>query len=54
MVHAIEAFTSRHLKNVLSDTMAREALKLLSANIRCDIISDNHWSLVTSQLQTCL
>ena len=52
MVHAIEAYTSRHLKNVLSDTMAREALKLLSANIRCDIISDNHWSPHT--LQTCL
>ena len=35
MVHAIEAYTSRHKKNVLSDTLAREALKLLSANIRC-------------------
>ena len=52
MVHAIEAYTSRHLKNVLSDTMAREALKLLSANIRCHITSDNHWSPHT--LQTCL
>ena len=34
MVHAIEAYTSRHKKNVLSDTLAREALKLLSDNIR--------------------
>ena len=34
MVHAIEAYTSRHQKNVLSDTLAREALKLLGANIR--------------------
>ena len=51
MVHAIEAYTSRHLKNVLSDTMAREALKLLSANIRCDIISDDNW--VTSHLSHC-
>ena len=34
MVHAIEAYTSRHKKNVLSDVLAREALKLLCSNIR--------------------
>ncbi len=34
MVHAIEAYTSKRLKNPLSDTLAREALRLLSANIR--------------------
>lgn len=34
MVHAIEAYTSRRLKNVLSDTLACRALSLLSANIR--------------------
>jgi alcohol dehydrogenase class IV len=34
MVHAIEAFTSARLKNPLSDAFAREALRLLSANIR--------------------
>ena len=34
MVHAIEAFTSKHLKNVLSDLLAVEALRLLSSNIR--------------------
>jgi alcohol dehydrogenase len=34
MVHAIEAYTSRHQKNPLSDNLAREALRLLSANIR--------------------
>ncbi|MEO7520198.1 MAG: iron-containing alcohol dehydrogenase [Gemmatimonas sp.] len=34
MVHAIEAYTSRHRKNVLSDTLAHRALALLSANIR--------------------
>ena len=34
MVHAIEAYTSKHKKNVLSDVLAREALRLLSANIR--------------------
>ena len=33
MVHAIEAFTSKRLKNPLSDTLAREALRLLSSNI---------------------
>jgi alcohol dehydrogenase class IV len=34
MVHAIEAFTSRHRKNVVSDCLAREALKLLGGNLR--------------------
>ena len=33
MVHAIEAYTSRHAKNVLADTLAVRALRLLSANI---------------------
>lgn len=33
MVHAIEAYTSRHKKNPLSDMVAREALRLLSANL---------------------
>ena len=32
MVHAIEAYTSRHRKNALSDQLARQALALLSAN----------------------
>ncbi len=34
MVHAIEAYTSRHRKNPLSDNLARQALVLLAANIR--------------------
>ncbi|MEP5763437.1 MAG: iron-containing alcohol dehydrogenase [Halieaceae bacterium] len=34
MVHAIEAYTSRHKKNPLSDNLARQALALLSANVR--------------------
>lgn len=34
MVHAIEAFTSKRLKNPLSDVLAREALALLGANIQ--------------------
>ena len=33
MVHAIEAYTSKHKKNPLSDNLAREALRLLSRNI---------------------
>lgn len=33
MVHAIEAFTSKRLKNPVSDCLAREALSLLSKNI---------------------
>lgn len=38
MVHAIEAFTTRHKKNPLSDMLAKQALALLSANLRrvCD------------------
>ena len=34
MVHAIEAYTSRHKKNPLSDNLARKALALLARNIR--------------------
>jgi alcohol dehydrogenase class IV len=33
MVHAIEAYTSRHKKNPLSDALAREALRLLGNNL---------------------
>lgn len=33
MVHAIEAYTTRHLKNPISDMHAKEALRLLAANI---------------------
>lgn len=34
MVHAIEAYTSRHAKNPISDALARDALRLLSGSIR--------------------
>ena len=34
MVHAIEAYTTRHLKNPISDNLARQALELLARNIR--------------------
>lgn len=33
MVHAIEAYTSKHKKNPLSDALAREALRLLGTNL---------------------
>lgn len=33
MVHAIEAYTTRHKKNPLSDMLAKQALALLSANL---------------------
>jgi len=33
IVHAVEAYTSARLKNPLSDALAREALRLLSANL---------------------
>ncbi|WP_323011022.1 iron-containing alcohol dehydrogenase [Paracoccus sp. (in: a-proteobacteria)] len=33
MVHAIEAYTSRHRKNPLSDVFAREALRLLARHL---------------------
>lgn len=33
MVHAIEAYTSAHLKNPMSDMLAREALRLLAGNL---------------------
>lgn len=34
MVHAIEAYTSKHKKNPISDNLARQALRLLSGSIR--------------------
>jgi alcohol dehydrogenase class IV len=38
MVHAVEAYTSARLKNPVSDLLAREALRLLTANLQraCD------------------
>jgi alcohol dehydrogenase class IV len=42
MVHCIEAYTSKRLKNIISDALAREGLKLLGANLRkvCDTPKD--------------
>ncbi len=33
MVHAIEAFTTKHLKNPMSDCVAKESLRLLAGNL---------------------
>ena len=41
MVHAIEAYTTRHKKNPLSDMLAREALTLLSRNLLV-VCADGH------------
>nr|WP_041492560.1 iron-containing alcohol dehydrogenase [Burkholderia lata] len=44
MVHAIEAYTSKHKKNALSDALAREALRLLVSNLipACENGHDRH------------
>lgn len=42
MVHAIEAYTSRHQKNPVSDNLARQALVLLAANIRTAVHEGNN------------
>ena len=42
MVHAIEAFTSKRLKNPLSDMLAREALRLVAGNIRVAVMEGSN------------
>lgn len=42
MVHAIEAYTSRHKKNHYSDLLAREALRLLSAHLLVAVKDGNN------------
>lgn len=45
MVHAIEAYTSKHKKNPVSDALAREALRLLSVHVPgafADGANDDH------------
>jgi alcohol dehydrogenase len=51
MVHAIEAYTSRHKKNPLSDILAREALQLLWANLQvaCEARADRAAQLAARQ-----
>jgi alcohol dehydrogenase class IV len=42
IVHSVEAYTSARLKNPLSDALAREALRLLSANLLKAIEEPRH------------
>lgn len=42
MVHAIEAFTTKHKKNPLSDMLAREALRLMAGNIEVAVKQGNN------------
>ena len=39
MVHAIEAFTTKHLKNPVADCLAKEALRLLSNNLHSAVFT---------------
>jgi len=50
MVHAIEAFTSRHKKNPLSDGLALQALDLLSRNIRTAVADGSNRAARESML----
>lgn len=55
MVHAIEAYTSRHKKNPISDNLARQALYLLSKNIRTAVHDGgNHEAREAMLLGACL
>jgi alcohol dehydrogenase class IV len=47
MVHAIEAFTSKHKKNPMSDLLARQALSLLADNLL--LVCDNGNNLAARQ-----
>ena len=51
MVHAIEAYTSRHRKNVLSDTLAVRALRLLSDHIRTAVTDGANLTARRAMLQ---
>jgi len=51
MVHAIEAYTSRHAKNVLSDTLATRALRLLSDHIVAAIADGSNLEARRAMLQ---
>jgi len=51
MVHAIEAYTSCHAKNVLSDTLALRALRLLSDHIVAAIADGSNLEARRAMLQ---
>src|SRR5690606_39209509 len=50
MVHAIEAYTSKVRKNSYSDMLAREALRLLSANLHTAVHEGNNVEARSSML----
>lgn len=54
MVHAIEAFTTRHKKNPLSDALAVKALELLYANLRKVIADGSDLAARSAMLQGSL
>ena len=54
MVHAIEAFTSRHLKNPISDGLAMQALRLLHVNLRKVIQNGNDLAARQAMLEGSL
>lgn len=54
MVHAIEAYTSRHKKNPLSDSLAVKALELLYNNIRKVIANGSDLDARSAMLQGSL
>ncbi|CAO3452344.1 iron-containing alcohol dehydrogenase [Azospirillum largimobile] len=54
MVHAIEAYTTRHKKNPLSDSLALRALSLLGGNIRTVIADGRDVAARAAMLQGSL
>ncbi len=54
MVHAIEAFTSRHKKNPLSDALALKALQLLYANLPAAVSDGKDAAVREAMLQGSL
>ncbi|MCM8735404.1 iron-containing alcohol dehydrogenase [Azospirillum sp. A1-3] len=54
MVHAIEAYTTRHKKNPLSDSLALRALSLLGGNIRTVIADGRNVAARAAMLQGSL
>ncbi len=54
MVHAIEAFTSRHRKNPISDALAIQALRLLYSNIRVALADGSNLATRSAMLEGAL
>jgi len=51
MVHAIEAYTTRHKKNIISDMLAIRALQLLSSNMRAVLANGGDLAARRAMLQ---